>query len=299
MEKNIKFYYNLDVSIVFNDEECYLLKSEDEYFYYIKCKRQEHEVKDIFRICDELKKKGILVDQIILNIKNNYITEGYVLVKIKFFLDDEMTIKDIMKYNDKLVVNSKYNNYWQALWSNKIDFLESKIKDVKNLKVVTSSFDYYVGLGENAITLLNNINKKFPNDTVLVLSRFRVNYPLYYRDYFNPLNFIIDSRIRDIAGYLKNKFFSGEDIKEDIDIIFKNKYSDYEYNLFIARMLYPSYYFDVLESVLNQKAEEKDLLKIIDKVEEYEKLLKDLCTYLSKFSYIENINWLNEKEVIN
>lgn len=296
MEDIIKYYYNLEGMLTKINDEKYLLYSNDTYYYFIKCLRNEEELNDILKICLELKNKSIRVDEIILNVEKKLITNNFVLLKINFFLDETTSLEDILKLNSMLVVSKPFINNWSTLWEKKIDYLEYQIGELgQTKKRLITSFSYYIGLAECALLVLKNTERKYPKDSKLVLSRIRINYPNYDKDYFNPLNFIIDNRMRDIASYLKSKFFKKEDIWEDIEEIFKRQYSVYEYNIFYARMLFPSYYFDLFEDIILENRDEKEIFSVTNLLDNYEKFLSDLYYYLSKFAPIENVSWITKK----
>ena len=65
-----------------------------------------------------------------------------------------------------------------------------------------------------------------------------------------------------------------------------------EYYLFLARMLYPTYYFDAYEEILNGKKKEEEIKKITNKVNDYEKILKKIYNYYKNFLMITPIEWL-------
>jgi hypothetical protein len=62
--------------------------------------------------------------------------------------------------------------------------------------------------------------------------------------------------------------------------------------MLFARLLFPTYYFDIYEDVMNKSRNEDDLIKIIEKVEEYEKFLKKTYFEISKYAQLQKINWL-------
>lgn len=296
MEDIIKYYYNLEGNLTKINDEKYLLYSNDTYYYFVKCLRTEEELNDILKICLELRNKRIRIDELIFNVEKKLVTNNFVLMKINYFLDDTTSLNDILKLNDILTISKPFVNNWSNLWEKKIDYLEYQIGELgQNKKRLITSFSYYIGLAECALLVLKNTERKYPKDSKLVLSRIRINYPNYDKDYFNPLNFIIDNRMRDIAGYLKSKFFKKEDIWEDIDEIFKRQYSIYEYNIFYARMLFPSYYFDLFEDIILENRDEKEIFAITNLLDDYEKFLSDLYFYLSKFAPIENVSWITKK----
>ena len=73
-------------------------------------------------------------------------------------------------------------------------------------------------------------------DTTNILLSFKISSKDVVSSKKKFIFFIIDNRMRDIASYLKSKFFKKEDIWEDIEEIFKRQYSVYEYNIFYANI---------------------------------------------------------------
>lgn len=63
-----------------------------------------------------------------------------------------------------------------------------------------------------------------------------------------------------------------------------------------ARLLYPSYYFDIYENVMNHTEEEEKLIPIIDLASEYEVFLKEAYIEINKYAPIEGINWILNKK---
>ncbi len=296
MEDIVKNYYNLEGNFTKISNDLYLIYSNDTYYYFMKCLRNEEELNDIGKICLELKNIGVRLDEIILNGENKVVTNNFVLVKINFFLDSDTSLKEMLKYNEKLVVSKPVVNNWASLWEQKIDYLEYQIGElgIDKIELITS-FSYYIGLAECALLVLKNVERKYNKDTKLVLSRIRINYPNYDKDYFNPLNFILDNRMRDIAEYIKSMFFKKEDVWTSIYEIFKKPYSIYEYNIFYARMLFPTYYFDLFEDIILENRDGKEIFTITNLLDDYQNFLSDLYFYLSKFAPLENISWITKR----
>lgn len=296
MEEIVKNYYNLEGIFTKISEDLYLIYSNDTYYYFMKCLRNEEELNDIGKICLELKNIGIRLDEIVLNGEKRVVTNNFVLVKINFFLDSDTSLKEMLRYNEKLVVSKGVVNNWASLWEQKIDYLEYQIGELGQDKVeLITSFSYYIGLAECALLVLKNVERKYNKDTKLVLSRIRINYPNYDKDYFNPLNFIIDNRMRDIAEYIKSMFFQKEDVWTSIYEIFKKPYTVYEYNIFYARMLFPTYYFDLFEDIILDNRNGKEIFTITNLLDDYQDFLSDLYFYLSKFAPLERVSWLIKK----
>ena len=128
---------------------------------------------------------------------------------------------------------------------------------------------------------------------VVTLSHRRIFYPNTSLNFFNPLSFIFDLEVRDIAGYLKVAFFHNEDVLLDLKTYLKlRKLTPYGYHMLYARLLYPSYYFDIYEDIMNNDGDEEKLLPVINKVNEYELFLKNAYVAISQYTNLEKIDWL-------
>ena len=93
-------------------------------------------------------------------------------------------------------------------------------------------------------------------------------------------------------------FFKNEDaLLELITYLKITKLSNYSYHMLYARLLYPSYYFDIYENIMNNNELEENLLPIIKKVEEYELFLKNSYLEISKYTEIDKIEWIIKKEL--
>jgi len=309
MKEIINYYYNFDCLEVEENNMYSSFKYCGDVFYFVFFNRTDEELEDIITICNELKMKGIKVHSIILNRFNSYLTKigdnKYLLLKLNCNKDEVNNFLDvcnnasIFKLNK---VNSKlYRNNWGELWSKKIDYLEFQIKELgKDKKVIINSFSYYIGLAENAISYVNKVNKvigisEFDNIT---LSHRRIFYPNTNLNYLNPLSFIFDLEVRDIAESLKIGFFYGENCILDLKTFLRTKkLTSYSYHMLYARLLYPSYYFDIYENIMNDNGDEEKLIPIINKVNEYEMFLKNAYDELSKYTNLERIDWILKKEL--
>ena len=304
MKETIKYYYNIDVETLDEKEGRYHFKYDDKDFFFVYYNRLDKELNDIILCINSLKRKNIFCHEIIPNIKNELLTKvnnyNYLLLMVTDPLK-KYDLIDIDNFNKRLILNnykgSLYRNNWSNLWSNKVDYFENQISKLGlDKKIITNSFSYYIGLAENAIAIVNVINKKYSNiKGDIVLSHRRVFYPNYKLNYLNPLSFVFDLRVRDIAEYLKSMFFNGDILDTFIELnayLKIAKLNIYELNMLWARLLYPTYYFDLYEQVMNNNRTEDDLIKVIDKIDDYEKFLKKTYLELSKYGQIEKVSWL-------
>lgn len=305
MKETLEYYYGLDIDFLEELDGKYHLKLDNQDYFFVFYNRSIDEFKDIVNVCNEMVLKGINVNKILINRNNSYLTKineyDYILFAVSN-INEEYDIFDMIKISDKLVLNnsksSLYRNNWGTLWSEKVDYFEYQVRELAiNKDVVKNSFSYYIGLAENAISYVNNTNFKYKNvlDYRIVLSHRRVYFPNYKLNYLNPLSFIFDLEVRDIAEYLKSMFFNKNEeyVLEELSSYLKvRRLSIYEYQMLFARLLYPTYYFDNYESVMNKNVDEEVLVKIIKRCNDYEIFLKKAYLEISRYAKIDKIDWI-------
>ena len=304
MKETLEYYYGLDIESIEELDGKYHFKIENQDYFFVFYNRGIEELEDIINVSNEMVKKGINVHKILINRNNSFLTKvgeyNYILFAVSN-LNEEYDIFDMVKISEKLVLNNNksnlYRNNWGTLWSEKIDYFEYQVRELSIEKdVVKNSFSYYVGMAENAISYVNNTNMKYGGDAYrIVLSHRRVFYPNYKLNYLNPLSFVFDLEVRDIAEYLKAMFFK-KDISfclDELSSYLKIRHlSLYEYQMLYARLLYPTYYFDIYESVMNKNGDEEQLVNIIKKCDSYEEFLKKAYLEISKYAKIDKIEWI-------
>ena len=243
-----------------------------------------------------------LMSEIILNKDKNIITTyhniNYILLKINCNINKNITLEEIDYLSKVKIVNNNKSN-WGLLWSKKIDYLEVLISENgKKYPQVVNSFNYFIGLSENAISYYNNID--IDNNMMYYISHKVLRPTDKVDSLYNPLNIIYDYRVRDVAEYIKNSFWTdNHNIYNELNnYLYKNNLSLNEVKLLISRVLFPSFYFDMYEEIFNYNKEEKILNNIINRIDEYEEYLDSIIIYFKKFYPIDEIEWL-KKKIIN
>lgn len=305
MKETIEYYYNIEINDLEELDGKYHFKIENCDFFFVFYNRALEELDDIINVSFEMKQKGIDVHTILLNINNSFITKvneyNYILFAVSN-INESYDIFDMINMTQKLVLTNDftklYRNNWGRLWSEKIDYFEYQIRELALEKsIVKKTFSYYIGLAENAISYVNNTNFKYGKlySGRVVLSHRRVYYPNIKLNYENPLSFIFDLEVRDIAEYLKSMFFkeAESEVLEELKSYLKiHPLSIYEYQMLFARLLYPTFYFDLYEEVMNKDKSEEELLKVIKKSNDYEEFLKKTYLEITKYAKIDKIDWL-------
>ena len=285
MNNIINFYYGIYVIDLYELEDKYVFKYNDKNYYFMEYDRNPEDIKSLIEICIELKKRNILTNEFVYNKFNEYL----VPYNNKFYILIKENISEYkINYNDILYIqnstmgilsnkNITRTNYVD-LWKKKIDYYESKIHSYK-YQLINKTIDYYIGLGENAISYIVNNDIKINN---IVLSHRRINEKMSSFDFYNPINYILDNRGRDLADYIKELFFYNETSEEVlISFLYYMNLSREEYILFLSRMLYPTHYFDLIDRILIHNEDEDILKNIINRTNDYIKLLKKIIYYIN------------------
>ncbi len=294
MKNDIKYYYNLDpISIHQKDKKIYF--STENQNYLLEQIEKDMNYEYIYQLALNLSQYNVLVHNIVLNNNNKIITQlsdgDYILLKINIS-------KRKIDFNDISIFSQYYSNIksefnWSKLWITKIDNLEYQINQLgKNFPELIESFSYYVGLAENAIQLFNVTPKKNIR-TSLTHRRINNNHTTY--DLYNPLNLIIDISFRGICDYINNSFFTSEEAYNLIDVYLKNNtLTQEEKNIFFSRILFPTYYFDMFENIIHKQLDEKEMKKIIRKINDYEKFITYVYNKLNIYNEMVEIEWIKK-----
>lgn len=304
MKNNIMYYYNLRIdNITQNNNNYYFTINNDNYCFTIYT-RDIKESNEIYKLNKYMLSSNILVHEIIPN-KDNYVVTiinniPYILYKIYINKNKKLTINELTYLSNYTYQVDKIltRNNWNVLWSTKIDYFEYQINQMgKKYPILVDTFAYFTGLAENAISYVKytTLETQMETSDNPVISHRKINNniePLY-----NPLNIILDHKSRDIAEYIKLSFLNkNTNIYQELDSYFSNNYySEYGLRLLYARIIYPSFYFDMYEQIIQGLRKESDLLNIVTLLDDYELYLKEMYYYLKKYHNIPEIDWITKK----
>lgn len=301
MKNSLIYYYNIYV-IDLNKV------SDDYYFIYNgidfkleKVKRSISELNELYILNNEMIMNDIPVFQIVLTLKSEisfyYDNSYYVLLKLNKFHNRKITFDDVINFS--YIPKNSYKlidkSNWAYFWSNKIDYIEHQFVQMKNkYSLIDSSIDYYIGIWENGISFYNNVVSKNDFELKMVCHK-RINSSNDLMYFYDPLNLVIDYKERNVGEYLKFYIFENNYSDETIVNFFNAIPKQYDtITRLIARLLFPSFYFDLYEKVIEENEVENILDDVIKKNNNYEKLLKDLFLYYNKFN-VPYINWIIKK----
>lgn len=306
MKNVINYFYNLYPDKIYENKDIYYFYIDDIKFYFLRFERPLNELNSLVETSNELYNKGIMVHTFTVTTQNNFSVlhneSNYVLIRINSDEREDLDLQDLISFNNLITgdkTNTLYTEDWVDLWSFKIDTFEQQMIEFnKEYPILRNTFNYYIGLAENAISYAKNAFLSFPNDEKdkLYLSHRRINLPLNFGSLYNPLSFILDYEIRDFSEYIKAKFFKNEFDWDEIEEIFpKLNLNNLKIHLLYARLLYPSYYFDIFEKIIFGEIKEDEITKITRLSESYEEFLYEFYKFLKKYTFLPEIGWIVEK----
>lgn len=296
MKNIIEYYYNLRIDELHNKDDNYYFNINNNNFIFKQYTGNIERSYDIYKLNTIMSNK-FNIDNIILNKYNNPLTKindnFYILTSNK--KEKKLTLPLISNMSlNNINIESLERNKWEVLWENKVDYYEMQLgENEKKYPLIRESFDYFVGLAENAISYLVNTKlelKPTINDQKVV-SHNNIEISLN-----EPSNLILDHKARDVAEYIKYSFFNNNQniFNELNEYFYHNYYSPYGIRVLFSRILYPSFYFNTYDKIISGKVEEKELNKIISKINNYEIYLYNIYLYLRKYYNIPSVEWLKK-----
>lgn len=301
MKNVIKYFYNINLDNI-------RMINNNFYFVYRENKFVLYQVNDMHIDYDLINMLNSLLIknnndffQIIPNKDNNIVTvhsnKKYVLMMENFGNDRNFDYLDILETNVE-VEEHKTRNNWDNLWRIKIDYFEMFIENnINKYPQLNRYYNYFVGIAENAITYYNNakeLENKNPNDK-LVISHKRIEKQYTFKDLYNPLFLIVDHTSRDLAEYLKMLFWNNQyNYSVIMSIVNSAKLSNYGAHILFSRLMYPSFFFDSFENLINNQIKIDDIYKIINRIEEYEQYLLQIYIILKQKYNIPKIEWIKK-----
>ena len=294
--------YYLIGDIIFEFIKNNYLINIDEYFYknnYIFYKNKNN-----YYFISEVKNKKNLYKlyyyfingyfyKIIFNKKGKFIStyqnKDYILLK---YIKYNFKLEDLIYKNKLALSNKKKLLTWRNIWIDRSNYIEEKYQKIINkYNIIDESIDYFYGLLEAAIYLLRDYQKYYD---YLYLQHIFINY----FDYYNPCNIKLDVKERDFSNYLKYLFFSNKYKDIYIDKIIIKNLDNYNFNLILARLIYPNYYFNLLDELIDNNYifnnnifdEIKNIILLVD---DYELYISNIYRVLLENKVIKKVDFIN------
>lgn len=309
MKNILAYYYGFHTDEISHKENKYFFEYSGNKYVFEPFNRPLSDIDCLYKINREMIKRNLLVHEIILNKENKILTYvnniPYILIEIFINKDARITLAEVCHINNESIniecdkILDRFD--WVTLWEMKNDYFESQIIEIGTRYPNLSSYaNYYIGLAENAIFYVRQVSNL--NDQVYKsICHKRINNKGNLFDLYHPMSFVCDYRIRDVAEYIKSAFFSDANAYLLVEEYFQNNFLSYkEALLFYGRLLYPSYFFDMYDDIVNNNLDESLVERIVIKSEDYEEFLMNVYFFLSRLynRYIPGVDWIIKRNYV-
>jgi len=294
MKDYIYLNYNIYVEKIYFSDNRHYFFINDYKIYIIKLKNEEiSKVEKLIELTNNIYNK-VKVNTFILNNTNKYFTkydkDYIILMRVNNF-ENDFSLNYLYKFWN---INSNIDSYnILDSWINEIDNLEKNVVEYnEEFPLIKKSINYYIGMAENAIELLNIYKLEIEkyNDSI----GHKISYKLFDdNSLFDPFVFIRTNKMYDISNYIKYKFFKNETNYSEIETFLINN-NDYENIFLFCNLLYPSVYFDLIKKIMIEKEEESKILSIIKLRKKYNKILIFCKKIVKNNINIQLINWIDK-----
>lgn len=296
MKNILQFFYQIVVNDDDLDNEGYFFYNNN-YWQLKKYLRNNLEIQQLMILNNYMLINNIKINRIVLNIKNEplslYENSYYVLLKIDYQELEVSHFNTILAPNIN-ELNLLKRNDWSYLWESKIDYVEYQIKHfIHKYPLIYNTVNYYIGLAENAIIYFKMLDLK---NEKLYINHRRVGIE---KGFFDPCELVIDYKIRDLAEFIKYNFFIKKtSINDILNYVKTINLLEMDYVLLFVRLLFPSYYFDMYDKIINGELEEENIKQITNYASEYEELLYNIYLVIKKYVNLIEINWLRRNNIV-
>lgn len=186
---------------------------------------------------------------VIKNKDNSFISfyQGisYILMRVKFNGNRRVLINDLFHNINIFYIIKKDDFFWKKLWSSKIDQVEQYVfNNINQFNIyVISVINYFLSLAELAINIYTNIDINYIK---LSLCHRRMSHNMDLYEYFCVDDLVLDHYTRDVGEYIKSYIYS---IDNNVELLkeYINGMSFEDRSLLLARILFPSYFFDLFD----------------------------------------------------
>ncbi len=288
MKNFIKSNYNISIDKIYKNNNHYFFYSNSEKIYILKVSDNKKRLDALIELSNELYKYNYEISTFIKNNKNEYYTKYdnkyIVLLKYNDILNDKLEFKDLKIHKlDKYLDDYKIVDHFK----NEIDELEQEIIEYnKEFPLIQRSINYFIGMSENAIQLLNdvNINNNYLCHDIKIKNCNKIEFN-------NPFNLIRTNYLYDYANYFKHCFYYAIIDYDELYYFIKRRDKE-ELIIFFGLMLYQKEYFEDVKDIFKEKIDEEVINIYINKIDQYKELLKYIKNSVN-IREINEIEWLD------
>ena len=295
IKKELEINYNLKIKKIY--------KNKDDIYFFVNNKKiyirkinssQENKLNELIKISNELYDKKKCSQTFLINKDGEYVLK-YKNKKFALLLANEaenkiINFKDIESNAIQIKSNDfpKYNimNEWTTI----IDKIENELIDFnKEYPTLMKYINYYIGLAENSIQILETLKKE--NFQYEYLGHAILENKYDYKRFSDPFSFIKTIKLYDMANYFKYKFYMNTIDYDELESVKSYLNDEKDKKMFLALIMYQGEFFEMAEKILEGDVDEKEIVQYIKKTNQLEEFIE----YIQENVIKEHIiTWLEE-----
>ena len=262
-------YYGIKIDYYKKYNEGIIFFVNGDYFYFFNTQLSEKDIREN-NFVTFFKIRNIMLHQFIINNYGDFVSEGYILIKLNHLID-EISFKELENFN--VSISKKADIGFYDKWVSRLDYLEKQLTELSDNKFINNSFDYFVGIAEQLLGFIKD-NYDDSGESFVIHQKFNLNTI----DFYNPVNVTIGNEFNDIASYIHIK----NDWNLLSNILDKINTNDKVY-LFV-KLAFPFEYFRAINLYITGDESKFELISsFVNNIEQYER-------YLTKISYLFGYN---------
>ncbi len=309
LKNEIAYYYHLYPEQLIKKGNTYFFNYQNKRYSLEPYKRNLDEIENLYLLNRILVEQNIFFPKLLVNVMNQVLTSingRYYCLKEELLPQEKVRIEEIIYPMSYTLPVEKLKNIrrdqWAQLWESKIDYFEYQRSHIEQkFPKLVEGLDYFIGMSENAIAYVKTIEKTIPKTRLdtLTFARRRVKAKSTLSEFYDPLSFVMDYKVRDIAEFIKSCFFETDILETELEKwILSLQLSDYGFGMFFGRMLFPSYYFDLYENIINGKENENKIEQVLSKIDAYIEFLNTIALQITRRHSIPFPQWISSKKEV-
>ena len=269
IDEILKTYYGFSSFYISKNDSCDIIKVQEDVFFLYKVNsfdsvKRSYELSLLVDYCNDFVWNRF--GEVITTVQDT----SYVLFYSSFHKKKDLPIFSFYSGRKKIFLN------WRNLWIEKSNYMEYFLNSIRGkFPIIDESLPYYLGLLETGIYLLKDYENYYADAYI-------EHQKMGKEEYYNPLNLMLDVKERDFAEYLKYLFFNNLYQEINISELIQKGGNIFDYNLVIARLFLPNYYFSVVDDIILEKVDSSQLKKIIVRSREYEDYVEQIILEIEK-----------------
>ncbi len=179
-------------------------------------------------------------------------------------------------------------------WIEKVEFVQKRFAyevdcHQNHYAFKMTLIEYHIGMAKTAIGILNDLIYDYPGGVALNMVCHRRIHTLDFKNCMYPMNFIMDNRARDLSELFLHGLIDENEVMHCFE---QQGYTPAEMLYFFCRLLYPVWFFDLIEEAyfLNKESLLDDAY-FCEQMDKHLVAIKKIYMLLTRKIHLKPLNW--------